>query len=73
VPGIGPLLARRIIEARKDHSIFSLAQLKKMRVVTRQAAPFIWFQGMLSWEKQTSFLPQLDDDLVPRESSLAEG
>jgi len=61
VPGIGPVSASRIIEARQDHSIFSMEQLKKMRILTRKAAPFIRFQGMLSWEKQLSFLPQFDD------------
>ena len=71
VPGIGHLSARRIIEARSEHSIFSLEQLKKMRVVTEQAAPFIWFQGTLTWEKQTSFLQQLDDDLAQQAPSLA--
>ena len=63
VPGIGPVSARRIIEARQEHSVFSMEQLRKMHVYTRKAAPFIWFQGMLSWEKekQSSFLLQLDD------------
>lgn len=65
VPGIGPVSAGRITEARKEHSIFSLQQLKKMRVATNQAAPFIWFQGMLPWEKQSSFLPQLSDRRAP--------
>ena len=71
VPGIGPLSARRIIEARSEHSISSLEQLRKMRVLTKRAVPFIWFQGMLPWEKQTSFLPQLDDELPPQVPSLA--
>ncbi len=63
VPGIGPVSAKRITEARQEHSIFSIEQLRKMRVLTRKASPFIWFQGMLAWEKekQTSFLPELDD------------
>jgi len=72
VPGIGPLSAKRIVEARDEHSIFSLEQLKKMGVVAKRAAPFIWFQGMLDWEKQLSFLPQLDDDSTQQVSSLAE-
>jgi predicted DNA-binding helix-hairpin-helix protein len=72
VPGIGPLSAKRILEAREEHSIFSLEQLKKMGVVAKRAAPFIWFQGMLDWEKQLSFLPQLDDDPAQQVSSLAE-
>lgn len=68
VPGIGPVSARRIIEARQEHSIFSMEQLKKMRVLTRKASPFIWFQGMLASEKQTSFLPELDDIAQPTPS-----
>ena len=42
-----------------------------MRVLTKRAAPFIWFQGMLAWEKQVSFLPQLDDDVAQPSPSLA--
>lgn len=61
VPGIGPISARRIMETRREHSISSMVQLRKMRIVTRRAAPFIWFQGMLPGEKQASFLPQLED------------
>jgi len=72
VPGIGPLSARRVVEARKEHSIFSLQQLTKMGVITKRAAPFIWFQGMLTWEKQLSFMPELDDDPAQQASSLAE-
>jgi predicted DNA-binding helix-hairpin-helix protein len=45
VPGIGPTSAKRIIEARQEHSILSLQQLKKMKVVTSRALPFIWFKG----------------------------
>ena len=59
VPGIGPVSAGRIIEARREHSIFSLEQLKKMGALTKRALPFIWFQGMLPWEKQTSFYSSL--------------
>ena len=71
VPGIGPVSAKRIVEARREYSIFSLNQLNKMRVVTRRAGSFIWFQGMLATEKQACFLPQLDDDLPQQEPSLA--
>jgi len=59
VPGIGPVSAGRIIEARSEHSIFSLEQLKKMGALTKRALPFIWFQGMLPWEKQSSFYTSL--------------
>jgi putative DNA modification/repair radical SAM protein len=72
VPGIGPTSAKRIIEARQEHSIFSLQQLKKMKVVTSRALPFIWFKGILDYEKQTSFMPQLDDDVNQPASSLLE-
>ncbi|MBI2830515.1 MAG: putative DNA modification/repair radical SAM protein [Chloroflexi bacterium] len=61
VPGIGTISAQRIIETRKDHSIFSLEQLRKMKVVTKRATPFIRFQGMLDYERQSSFVPHLDD------------
>ncbi len=61
VPGIGPVSARRIVDARREHRINSMGQLRKMRVVVRRAAPYIWFKGMLDWEKQMSFLPQLED------------
>ena len=68
VPGIGPISARRITEARKEHTISSLQQLQKMGVVTKRVTPFIWFQGMLASEKQSSFLPQL---LNPDEEALS--
>lgn len=68
VPGIGPVSAGRIIEARQENSIFSMEQLKKIRVLTRKATPYIWFQGMLASEKQTSFLPELDDIVSPAPS-----
>jgi predicted DNA-binding helix-hairpin-helix protein len=72
VPGIGPISAKRIVEARREHSIFSLEQLKRMRVITGRAVPFIWFQGMLPIEKQASFMPQLEEETVPQTASLVE-
>jgi len=72
VPGIGPVSAQRIIEVRQEHSIFSMEQLKKMRIIVKRAAPFIWFKGMLAWEKQLSFMPQLDDDRTQPLLTLAE-
>ena len=41
MPGIGPVSAGRIMEARQEHSISSMEQLKRMRVSTRKATPFI--------------------------------
>jgi putative DNA modification/repair radical SAM protein len=71
-PGIGPTSAKRIIQARREHSILSLQQLKKMGVVTSRALPFIWFKGMLADEKQASFMPRLDDDINQPAPSLPE-
>jgi predicted DNA-binding helix-hairpin-helix protein len=47
-----------------------MTQLKKMRVVMKRAAPYVWFQGMLSTEKQASFIPQLEEEALP-EPTLA--
>ena len=73
VPGIGPTSAHRIVEARRDRSINSVSQLRKMRVVTGRAVPYIWFQGMLEFEKQASFIPEIADDITSQPvPSLAE-
>ncbi len=62
VPGVGPVSARRIVSARRGHSIDSLDQLKKMRVVVRRAVPFLWFKGMMPEDRQLSFLPERDEE-----------
>jgi predicted DNA-binding helix-hairpin-helix protein len=62
VPGIGPVSAQRIVDARREHSIDSVRQLSKMRVATTRALPFIWFKGLGDFEKQISFLARLDDE-----------
>ncbi len=72
VPGIGPVSAARILEGRRDHSVFSLQQLKKMGVPTKRALPYIWFQGMLPAERQVSFLPELDEEECDPAPALAE-
>ena len=61
VPGIGPVSAQRIVETRFTHSIDSVQQLKKIRIATGRALPFIWFKGLGDFEKQTNFLPWLDE------------
>lgn len=58
VPGIGPVSAKRISDARKGHSISSLQQLAKMGVVTKRAAGFVWFKGILDYEKQLALMPE---------------
>lgn len=70
VPGIGPVSAQRIVAARREHRIESLDELKKMRVVTRHAAPFLWFKGA-ERVKQLSFMPELDEELNEPEPKLA--
>jgi predicted DNA-binding helix-hairpin-helix protein len=73
IPGIGPVSARRIVDSREDHSINSLQQLRKMKVATRGAVPYLWFKGMLEWEKQMSFLPEVDEEeTAPGQRGLAE-
>jgi putative DNA modification/repair radical SAM protein len=72
VPGIGPTSAKRIIEARRGHSIVSTQQLRKMGVVMKQALPFIWFKSMLYEEKQLSLFTQPDEETVPGKPVLPE-
>ncbi len=70
VPGIGPVSANRILEARQTHSVNSVEQLRKMKVVTKRAMAYLWFKGMLEWEKQLSLMPQVDDS--PPDVALPE-
>jgi len=65
VPGIGPLSAKRITEMRKIHDIGSVDQLKKLHVRYREAMPFVWFKGMLDFEKQLCFIPELEIESEP--------
>ena len=45
VPGIGPVSADRIIEARRECRLQELGQLKALKVLERKAAPFILLDG----------------------------
>lgn len=71
VPGIGPISAKRIVQTRKVSSISSLQQLKKMKISTKWALPFIWFKSMLREERQTQMPFDMDErvDLVPAVST----
>lgn len=60
VPGIGPTLAARIVERRREHHIGSFEDLQKLGL-TRRATPFIWLKGMSSEERQLSFLPAVEE------------
>jgi putative DNA modification/repair radical SAM protein len=73
VPGIGPVSAGRIVEARKHRAIWGLEQLQKLHVRYREAAPYIWFKGMTDWEKQLTFLPDIvEQETEGSEKTLAE-
>jgi hypothetical protein len=37
-------------------------QLKKLHVRYREAMPFIWFKGMLDWEKQLCLTPLFKEE-----------
>jgi len=71
VPGIGPISAGRIMEARRDFSITSLEQLRKMGAVTKRAMSYVRYASMLAEEKQACFLPQLDDEAEDETPTLA--
>ena len=70
VPDIGPASARRLIETCLNNSIFSVEQLRKMRMPVKTALPCIWFCGMLAVEKeqQLSFITEFSDvaSLTPK-------
>ena len=74
VPGLGPVSARRITQLRQLHSITGVEQLKKLHVRYREAMPFIWFKGMLDWEKQLCLAPLFRDEpgITGAEPTLSE-
>jgi predicted DNA-binding helix-hairpin-helix protein len=75
VPGLGPVSARRITQLRQLHDVSGVDQLKKLHVRYREAMPFIWFKGMLDWEKQMCLTPlfRQDDAAEPEaEPTLAQ-
>jgi putative DNA modification/repair radical SAM protein len=62
VPGIGPVSARRITQLRQIHDVSAVEQLQKLHVRYREAMPFIWFKGMLDWEKQMCLTPLFKEE-----------
>ena len=62
IPGIGPTSARRITQLRQLHDVSAVDQLKKLHVRYREAMPFIWFKGMLDWEKQLCLTPLFKEE-----------
>ena len=45
VPGIGPVSARRILEARRQGVLRSLGDLRKLGVIVARAAPYVLLNG----------------------------
>ena len=62
IPGVGPVSARRITQMRQIHDISAVEQLQKLHVRYREAMPFIWFKGMLDWEKQLCLTPLFKEE-----------
>ena len=58
VPGIGPLVARRIVEARRTTTIRGVSDLRKLGVVTSRAVGFLALRGRRlgaeRWREQLS-------------------
>ena len=75
VPGIGPVSARRITQLRQLHDVSAVDQLKKLHVRYREAMPFIWFKGMLDWEKQlclTTLFKEEESTEIEAEPTMAQ-
>ena len=69
IPGIGPVSARRITQLRQIHDVSAVEQLQKLHVRYREAMPFIWFKGMLDWEKQLCLAPLFKQEEIDEPES----
>jgi predicted DNA-binding helix-hairpin-helix protein len=71
VPGIGPAMARRIVEERRATIIRDLADLRRMGVVTARAAGFLTIGGRrmqsVRWSEQLGFW-QPEDEVGARQT-----
>ncbi len=69
VPGIGPLAARRIVAERSNLTLRSLADIRKLGVVTTRAAGFLTLRGRRlqtnRWSEQLGFWAPEDQVGVP--------
>jgi predicted DNA-binding helix-hairpin-helix protein len=59
VPGIGPVTARRVVEARRERPFGDLADLRKLGGVARRAGRYLRFAGRASDEQRHQW-KQLD-------------
>jgi predicted DNA-binding helix-hairpin-helix protein len=69
VPGVGPLAARRIVAERGNVTLRSLADIRKLGVVTTRAAGFLTLRGRRlqteRWSEQLGFWAPEDDVGAP--------
>jgi predicted DNA-binding helix-hairpin-helix protein len=69
VPGIGPQVARRVIAERASATLRSLADVRKLGVLTRRAAGFLTLKGRrlqtVRWSEQLGFWAPEDDVGAP--------
>jgi predicted DNA-binding helix-hairpin-helix protein len=65
VPGIGPVVARRIVERRQSSNLRGLGDLRKLGVVTTRAAGFLILRGRrlqtTRWSEQLGFWAPEDE------------
>ncbi|HET6795871.1 MAG TPA: radical SAM protein [Gemmatimonadales bacterium] len=65
VPGIGPVVARRIVERRQSLNLRGLGDLRKLGVVTTRAAGFLILRGRrlqtTRWSEQLGFWAPEDE------------
>jgi predicted DNA-binding helix-hairpin-helix protein len=65
VPGIGPLIARRLVETRGNTSIRGLVDLRKLGVLVNRAAGFLTLRGRrlgtTLWTEQLGFWAPEDE------------
>lgn len=68
VPGIGPKSASRIVKARLKGKLYSLQELKGMRVLVKRAAPFILINGITFFESGTNqlLLPKTREEAIAK-------
>lgn len=69
VPGIGPLAARRIVAGRRDTALRSLADLRRLGVLTTRAGGFLTLRGRRlqtkRWTEQLGFWAPEDEVGAP--------
>jgi predicted DNA-binding helix-hairpin-helix protein len=69
VPGIGPVAARRVVQTRSSVNFRSLADLRKLGIITERAAGFLMLRGRklqtTRWSEQLGFWALEDEVGTP--------